>query len=253
MFPAQHPPPSSSTTTTALGLPTKIYVVFKGRTPGIYAAWAEAQVQVNRFPRAAHKSYPSYAEALSAWTQAKASFKAWKKLSREDPPLKGQGPPASWGVGTEAPPPGLRQLQHTKVTRVPSPLPKRKTSSPSTPAGSLHKKRCTGEIICEDCGNTLGFFFAEDLTSFDRTPRFTCWTCSALPHFGKQPGPQQQQQPQPQLPQQAVPFFQPLSAGPHILGSALFRPPAITLPDLAQFLPDPRCEEAEAPTLIEPP
>jgi ribonuclease HI len=45
----------------------KYYVVFKGRTPGIYQNWSECQEQVNLFKGAEHKSFDSKQAAEEAY------------------------------------------------------------------------------------------------------------------------------------------------------------------------------------------
>lgn len=45
----------------------KFYVVWEGHQPGVYADWAEAQKQVDGFPAAKYKSFPSKAEADQAF------------------------------------------------------------------------------------------------------------------------------------------------------------------------------------------
>ncbi|MCL1141164.1 ribonuclease H1 domain-containing protein [Shewanella gaetbuli] len=45
----------------------KFYVVWQGRNPGIYTTWDEAKRQVDKFPGAKYKSFPSEAEAKSAF------------------------------------------------------------------------------------------------------------------------------------------------------------------------------------------
>lgn len=45
----------------------KFYVVWSGRLPGVYTNWPQAQAQVDKFPGARYKSFPSEAEALAAF------------------------------------------------------------------------------------------------------------------------------------------------------------------------------------------
>jgi ribonuclease HI len=47
----------------------KFYVVWKGKKPGIYTTWSEAQAQISGFAGALYKSYGSRAEAESAFRQ----------------------------------------------------------------------------------------------------------------------------------------------------------------------------------------
>ena len=47
----------------------KYYVVWEGREPGVYDSWDECQQQVDGYPGARYKSYPS-AEAAVPHTAA---------------------------------------------------------------------------------------------------------------------------------------------------------------------------------------
>lgn len=48
--------------------PKKVaYVVLKGRTPGIYDNWPEAQAQVDGFEGAVFKGYTTYEDAVEVW------------------------------------------------------------------------------------------------------------------------------------------------------------------------------------------
>lgn len=47
----------------------KYYTVWKGKTPGVYAAWEECKIQVEGFDGAMYKSFPTMAEAEYAYTQ----------------------------------------------------------------------------------------------------------------------------------------------------------------------------------------
>lgn len=47
--------------------PSKFYVVFTGRKPGIYETWEECKAQVDRFPGASFKSFPTIEEAETAY------------------------------------------------------------------------------------------------------------------------------------------------------------------------------------------
>jgi ribonuclease HI len=51
----------------------KYYVVWVGRKPGVYATWAECRQQIDGFPEARYKSYPTRAEAEQAYRDG------WKK------------------------------------------------------------------------------------------------------------------------------------------------------------------------------
>jgi len=47
--------------------PQKWYVVFRGRNPGIYESWPNAQKQVSKFEDNTYKAYESQGEAVEAW------------------------------------------------------------------------------------------------------------------------------------------------------------------------------------------
>lgn len=55
---------------------TKYYVVWKGRKPGIYTQWPEAQAQIAGFEGALFKSYPHYEEAQQAFEKGASAFRA---------------------------------------------------------------------------------------------------------------------------------------------------------------------------------
>ncbi|WP_065188590.1 ribonuclease H family protein [Shewanella woodyi] len=48
---------------------SKYYVVWVGRTPGIYTSWDEAKKQVDKYPKAKYKSYKSKTEAETAYAK----------------------------------------------------------------------------------------------------------------------------------------------------------------------------------------
>jgi ribonuclease HI len=77
----------------------KFYVIWVGREPGIYTDWPTAQKQVIKFPGAKYKSFPTKAEAESAFSGSSASSSsassAGKKVSNNKnannlsaPPIK---------------------------------------------------------------------------------------------------------------------------------------------------------------------
>ena len=53
----------------------KFYVVWKGKTPGIFLTWADCETQIKGFPGAKYKSYPSRNEAESAYSTEPNFFK----------------------------------------------------------------------------------------------------------------------------------------------------------------------------------
>jgi len=52
----------------------KYYVVWIGKTPGVYEAWKDCQAQISGFPNAKYKSFPSLAEAQAAFTSTYDHF-----------------------------------------------------------------------------------------------------------------------------------------------------------------------------------
>jgi ribonuclease HI len=52
----------------------KFYVVWRGRTPGIYSNWTEASEQVTAYPNAQFKSFSSRAEAEAAFRGAYTQY-----------------------------------------------------------------------------------------------------------------------------------------------------------------------------------
>ena len=47
----------------------KFYVVWVGHKPGIYNSWEQAKEQVNKFPNAKYKAFPTYEQALQAFNE----------------------------------------------------------------------------------------------------------------------------------------------------------------------------------------
>ncbi|MCT7940636.1 MULTISPECIES: ribonuclease H family protein [Shewanella] len=62
----------------------KFYVVWQGHKPGIYTTWDEAKRQVDKFPGAKYKSFPTEPEAKAAFAQSanKAIFSASSTASK---------------------------------------------------------------------------------------------------------------------------------------------------------------------------
>jgi viroplasmin and RNaseH domain-containing protein len=48
---------------------SKYYVVFAGRSPGVYETWEECKAQVDKFPGARFKSFKTILESVKAWTE----------------------------------------------------------------------------------------------------------------------------------------------------------------------------------------
>lgn len=53
----------------------KVYVVFKGHTPGVYTTWMDCHAQVSGYPSNLHASFPSRKEGEEAYAQYQASMK----------------------------------------------------------------------------------------------------------------------------------------------------------------------------------
>ena len=62
---------------------TKFYVVWEGRTPGIYTTWDEAQQQVNGHPEALYKAFATMAEAQEAFDNGPLDYFASKTEKKE--------------------------------------------------------------------------------------------------------------------------------------------------------------------------
>jgi ribonuclease HI len=58
----------------------KFYVVWKGRTPGIYANWPQAEAQVKGFTGAEFKAFESQGEAEAAYAAQYADYKGKKAV-----------------------------------------------------------------------------------------------------------------------------------------------------------------------------
>lgn len=76
----------------------KFYVIWKGRQPGIYTTWAEAEAQVKGFADAQHKSFPTLVEAQKAFESAYET-----NITRKEP-----GQPSVAAQSLEIPPAVLR-------------------------------------------------------------------------------------------------------------------------------------------------
>ena len=58
----------------------KGYVVFAGRTPGVYATWSECQAQVNGFSGCSFCSCPSMEEAFKTWNDYQRTFNVQQQV-----------------------------------------------------------------------------------------------------------------------------------------------------------------------------
>ena len=64
----------------------KYYVVWEGREPGVYDNWEDAADQVNEFPGAKYKSYPTQAAAIAAFRgDDAANLRSVVKLAQRAP------------------------------------------------------------------------------------------------------------------------------------------------------------------------
>lgn len=87
----------------------KFYVVWQGRTPGIYDNWTDCKAQIDGFPDARYKGFPSMGEAQTAFRGNSAAF-IFKGAAAKAPqgPSKAVGAPlkdalcvdAAWNTAT---------------------------------------------------------------------------------------------------------------------------------------------------------
>jgi ribonuclease HI len=61
----------------------KTYVVWSGRTPGIYDTWAGCKAQVDNYPGAKYKSFPDDVSAREAWQHGPIAVKSHSKTKTE--------------------------------------------------------------------------------------------------------------------------------------------------------------------------
>lgn len=71
----------------------QFYVVWNGKTPGIYSSWAACKAQIEGFPGARYMGFPTRAAAEKAY---KAPY---EQVQRERPPGKGRNPAVLKRVG----------------------------------------------------------------------------------------------------------------------------------------------------------
>jgi ribonuclease HI len=72
-----------------MSIAKKYYVVWKGRKRGVFDTWDQCLAQVNGFPGAQYKAFPSRELALSAWERPYAS--SWAS-TKEHPTTAGKAP-----------------------------------------------------------------------------------------------------------------------------------------------------------------
>ncbi|WP_298923777.1 ribonuclease H family protein [uncultured Allomuricauda sp.] len=61
----------------------KFYVVWKGKRPGIYEAWADCKAQIEGFKGAQYKSFQDFAEAKKAFNSNYLEYKGKSKSKKE--------------------------------------------------------------------------------------------------------------------------------------------------------------------------
>ncbi|UII81750.1 viroplasmin family protein [Flagellimonas sp. CMM7] len=61
----------------------KFYVVWKGKRPGIYEAWADCKAQIEGFKGAQYKSFQDFAEAKKAFNSNYLEYKGKSKDKKE--------------------------------------------------------------------------------------------------------------------------------------------------------------------------
>lgn len=77
----------------------KYYVVWSGRTPGIYRDWNECKSQIEGFDNAKYKSFETYEEAKVAFAQ---SWKVYYKTKDSTNTLKGEPRPSGDFIAVDA-------------------------------------------------------------------------------------------------------------------------------------------------------
>ncbi len=65
-----------------MGKKKKFYVVWQGVEPGIYESWDQCKAQIQGFPNASYKSFPTLTEAQVAYTGQAADFVSVKKTGK---------------------------------------------------------------------------------------------------------------------------------------------------------------------------
>ena len=70
-----------------MGKKDKFYVVWKGKSPGIYHSWEECKAQIAGFKGAQYMSFPSLKQAKVAFDD---NYKAYKGKSKKNPELSAE-------------------------------------------------------------------------------------------------------------------------------------------------------------------
>lgn len=65
----------------------KFYVVWNGKTPGVYEDWLTCKLQTDNFPDAKYKSYPSKAEAEKAYIEGYSAYCKKRVIENSQNPL----------------------------------------------------------------------------------------------------------------------------------------------------------------------
>lgn len=61
----------------------KVYVVWKGRQPGVYASWAECEAQVKGYPGAEYKAFPTREMAEAAFRETYAAHRGQNSAAQQ--------------------------------------------------------------------------------------------------------------------------------------------------------------------------
>ena len=69
------------------------YIVWVGRTPGIYNTWGETEAQTKGFPGARYKGYTNKHEAAIAWDCGFAAYEAIRSGKRPERDKRTEVPP----------------------------------------------------------------------------------------------------------------------------------------------------------------
>lgn len=82
----------------------KYYVVWQGRVPGVYDTWADCKAQIDGFPAARYKGFPSKELAQAAYRDNPNKFWGSKPAGAAGAGKTGAGKPGSAGVSPPATP-----------------------------------------------------------------------------------------------------------------------------------------------------
>jgi ribonuclease HI len=79
----------------------KHYVVWKGRTPGVYDTWAECKQQIDGIAGALYKSYPTLSEAIAAFDLGPRALQAGQPTGPK-PTKANVGKPIAGAIAVDA-------------------------------------------------------------------------------------------------------------------------------------------------------